>query len=73
MRALALRAAGEELAGFRLDVPSNNQLIGLASAGLAGFAVQFPANGSDLSNLFVHRSLLQEVTPMSRAASVILR
>ena len=54
MGALALRTAGEESASFRLDVPANNQLIGMASAELAGFAVQFPTNGSDLSNLFVH-------------------
>jgi hypothetical protein len=73
MGALALRATGEESAGFRLDVSANNQLIGMASAKLAGFAVQFPTNGSDLSNLSVHRSLLQKVMPMSRATSVILR
>jgi hypothetical protein len=39
----------------------------MASAEGTGFAVKFPTNGSDFPDLFVHRSLLQEMMPMRRA------
>lgn len=62
-----MRAASEEFASLRLHVPAEDELVLAASANRAGFAIQVSANGPDFSKLFVHRSFLQEVMPMSRA------
>ena len=67
MGALALRATGKEFAWLQLHAPTEYELVLAATAKWTGFSVQVSTNGSNLSNLFVHRSLLQEMMPMSRA------
>ena len=44
----------------------------MASAEWTGFAVELPTNGSDLSDLFVHRSLLQEMVPVCALLSMMI-
>jgi len=43
----------------------------MASAEWTGFAVELPTNGPDLSDLFVHRTLLQEMMPVCALLTVI--
>lgn len=57
----ALRAGGEGVVGFRLQASAKDELIDMAAAERAGFAVAFPMNESDRSRLFLHRFLLHEV------------
>jgi hypothetical protein len=65
--ALALRATGKEFAWLRLHVPAEHELVLAATTKWTGFPIQVSTNGPNLSNLFVHRSLLQEMMPMSHA------
>ncbi len=67
MRALALTAAGEEFTWLWLRVPAEYELIFASTTKWTGFPLQVSTNGPNLSNLFVHRSLLQEMMPMSCA------
>lgn len=68
----ALRAGGEGVIGFRLQVSAKDELIDMAAAEGAGFAVSFPMNESDRSRLFLHRFLLHEVVSRRRAVRVIV-
>jgi hypothetical protein len=67
VRSLALGAAGEEFAWLRLHVAAEHELVFASTTEWTGFPIQVPTYGPNLSNLFVHRSLLQEMMPMSRA------
>ena len=49
-----------------------DELINMAAAEGAGFAVVFPMNGSDRSRLFLHRFLLQKVVSRGPAVRVIV-
>ena len=44
----------------------------MASAEGTGFAVKLPTNGPDLPDLFVHRSLLQEMVPVCVLLSMMI-
>jgi hypothetical protein len=44
----------------------------MASAEGTGFAVKLPTNGPDLPDLFVHRSLLQEMAPVCALLSMMI-
>lgn len=44
----------------------------MASAERTGFAVKLPTNGPDLPDLFVHRSLLQEMVPVCVLLSMMI-
>jgi hypothetical protein len=44
----------------------------MASAEGTGFAVKLPTNGPDLPDLFVHRSLLQEMVPVCALLSMMI-
>lgn len=67
MGALALRATGKEFAWLRLQAPAEYELVFASTAGWTGFPIQVSTNRPDFSHLFVHRSLLQEMMPMSHA------
>lgn len=64
---LALRATGEEFAWLRLHAPAEDELVFASTAKWTGVPIQVSTYSSNLSNLFVHRSLLQEMMPTSRA------
>ena len=65
--ALTLRATGEEFAWLRLHAPAEHKLVFASTTKWTGVPIQVSTYGPNLSNLFVHRSLLQEMMPMSRA------
>jgi len=67
MGTLALRATGEEFAWLRLHAPAEHELIFASTTKWTGVPIQVSTNGPNLPNLFVHRSLLQEMMPLSRA------
>ncbi len=53
--------------GFR-----EGELVNVAAAERAGFAVAFPLNEADRSRLFLHRFLLRKVVVRRRAGRVIV-
>lgn len=67
-----MRAGGEGVVGFLLLVPVKDELIDVAAAERAGFAVAFPLNEADRSRLFLHRFLLHKVVVRRRAGRVIV-
>lgn len=64
---LTLRATGEEFAWLRLHASAEHELVFASTTKWTGIPIQVSTYGPNLSNLFVHRSLLQEVMPMSHA------
>ena len=68
----ALRAGGEGVVSFRLQASAGDELIDMAAAEGAGFAITFPLNEPDRSRLFLHRFLLHEVVLRRRAGRVIV-
>lgn len=61
---LALRATGEEFARLRLHASAEHELVFASTTKWTGIPIQLSTNGPDLPDLFVHRSLLQEVMPV---------